>query len=174
MNQTKNPTALQSQKWILQALLDLMLEYDYDKISVSEICRKAMLDRRTFYRNFDSKQDLLDHYIGQLRRQYLIEFRKVDQRDRYSASLLFFQFWKRHLKFIKNLQTCGLSAYVFDQFKKFSISQKEFMIDGQGENDKMNYILAFRIGGYWNLMLAWAENGARATPEELAAVIAQI
>lgn len=64
MIHTNNPIALQSQKWIIQALLDLMQIMNYDKISVSEICRKAQLDRRTFYRNFDSKNDVLEQYNG--------------------------------------------------------------------------------------------------------------
>ena len=77
MNNTKNPTALQSQRWILQALLDTMEEKNYDKITVSEICRTAELDRRTFYRNFNSKQEVLEQYIEQLCREYMAAFCKL-------------------------------------------------------------------------------------------------
>lgn len=94
MNHTKNPTALQSQKWILQALLVLMQENDYDKISVSEICRKAELDRRTFYRNFDSKHDVLEQYIAQLSNEYMLEFEEIKKPDKYYATLTFFVFGK--------------------------------------------------------------------------------
>ena len=123
MNNTKNPTALQSQRWILQALLDTMEEKNYDKITVSEICRTAELDRRTFYRNFNSKQEVLEQYIEQLCREYMAAFCKLDKPDKESATLLFFQFWKEHLQFIRNLQRCGLESYVFDQFESFTKSQ---------------------------------------------------
>lgn len=63
MLQSSNPIAQQSQRWIVQALLDLMGKEEYDRISVTRICSKAGLDRRTFYRNFESKNDVLEHYI---------------------------------------------------------------------------------------------------------------
>ena len=173
MNHTKNPTALQSQEWILQALLDIMQDKDYDKITVSEVCRKAELDRRTFYRNYDSKKDVLQQYVDRLCHEYLAEFHKTDRPDQYSATLLFFRFWKKHLQFIKNIRGCGLSTYVFDQFKNFSQSQEDFLIGKNEQNDKMNYILAFQIGGFWNVMLTWAENNAEPSPEELAALLSK-
>ena len=173
MNNTKNPTALQSQRWILQALLDTMEEKNYDKITVSEICRTAELDRRTFYRNFNSKQEVLEQYIEQLRREYMAAFCKLDKPDKESATLLFFQFWKEHLQFIRNLQRCGLESYVFDQFERFTKSKRELLIDGPAENVSRQYLLAFRIGGFWNVMLTWAENGANISPEELTSILLQ-
>lgn len=173
MNHTKNPTALQSQKWILQALLDLMQENSYHKISVSEICRKAGLDRRTFYRNFNSKQDVLEHYVELLKREYMMEFHKIGHPDKYSATLMFFHFWENHLSFIRDMKNCGLSNFVFDQFAKFSETQQELLCDMES-GEKADYILAFRIGGFWNVMLTWAADPANASPEELAAIISQI
>jgi AcrR family transcriptional regulator len=70
MLQSNNPTAQQSQRWIIQALLNLLEQKEYDKISVSEICRKADLDRRIFYRNFDSKNDVLQQYVNFLGEEY--------------------------------------------------------------------------------------------------------
>lgn len=173
MNHTENPTALQSQKWILQALLDLMQENSYVKISVSEICRKAGLDRRTFYRNFSSKQDVLEHYVELLKREYMMEFCKIDHADKYSATLMFFNFWEKHLSFIRNIQNCGLSNFVFDQFTKFSGEQQELL--SNIENDKKaDYILAFRIGGFWNVMVTWAADPTYSSPKELAAIISQL
>lgn len=173
MNRTKNPTALQSQKWILQALLDLMQENNYDKISVSEICRKAELDRRTFYRNFDSKHDVLEQYIAQLSNEYMLEFNEINKPDKYYATLTFFRFWERHLHFIRNMQNCGLSNYVFDQFRRFSELQQDLLI-GIKESTTTDYVLAFRIGGFWNVMLTWASNNANISPEELATIISQM
>ena len=71
MLQSDNPIARQSQRWIIQALLNLMEKMEYDKITVTEICRNADLDRRTFYRNFDSKNDVLEAYISFLEKSIL-------------------------------------------------------------------------------------------------------
>lgn len=77
MLQSINPIAQQSQRWIIQALLDLMEEMEYNKISVTEICRKAGLDRRTFYRNFDSKNDVLEQYVRFLEEEHIKMLRRL-------------------------------------------------------------------------------------------------
>ncbi|MCA9980010.1 MAG: TetR/AcrR family transcriptional regulator [Anaerolineales bacterium] len=42
-----------------QALLDLILEQDYDSISITDITNRADLNRATFYLHFGSKEELL-------------------------------------------------------------------------------------------------------------------
>lgn len=57
---TQNPVALQSQKWLVEALLALMREKPYRDIKIKDITNKAQVDRSTFYRNFSSKEDILN------------------------------------------------------------------------------------------------------------------
>ena len=59
MNVSSNPSALRSQKEITDALLLLMQKYPYDQISVKQILLEARIARMTFYRNYDSKEDVL-------------------------------------------------------------------------------------------------------------------
>lgn len=174
MYNTKNPTALQSQKWILEALLDLMKNKEYEKISVSDICRKAQLDRRTFYRNFNSKNEVLEQYIKKLSVEYMETFNKAKPKDKYTATLVFFDFWQRYIPFILNMQQCGLSNFVFLKFVNFVKSHEELLIDNQNTISHVDYIFAYRIGGYWNVMLTWASNNADLTPKELATILLQV
>lgn len=171
MNNTKNPTALQSQKWIVQALLDLMQNTNYDKISVSEICRKAQLDRRTFYRNFNSKNEVLKQYVKSLSNEYMTKFNDINSKDKQEATLLFFTFWQQYLPFIVNVQNCGLGSFVFMQFEKFVKSKQELLIDNNIVNTQIDYLFAYRIGGFWNAMVTWATNGENISSEELSAII---
>ena len=48
-----NPTAIKSQRWLTETLLELMEEMPYDDISIMDICKKADLSRQTFYNYFD-------------------------------------------------------------------------------------------------------------------------
>ena len=57
-----NSLAIKSQNWIANALLKLMESHPYKDITVTQICEEANLVRKTFYRNFDSKEDIL-HFI---------------------------------------------------------------------------------------------------------------
>ena len=47
---------------ITEALLDLLKKNDLNKISISALCDKAGVGRASFYRNFNSKEDVLKKY----------------------------------------------------------------------------------------------------------------
>ena len=62
-----NKTALTSQSAIADALLSLMEEKPYTRISVSEICKSAGVSRQTFYTLFASKDNVIAY---ELERKY--------------------------------------------------------------------------------------------------------
>lgn len=173
MLNTNNPTAKQSQEWIIRELLGLMETKNYDKISVSEICRKADIDRRTFYRNFNSKNDVLEQYINILRQEYLSNYSDEDGASSYKAAKYFFEFWNRHLCFIKSIKNNGLSDYVFHLFTSFSKEHNEFLIGDFQPDMQLEYIYAYRIGGFWNVLLTLADKENKPTPDELALILSQ-
>ncbi|WMJ89343.1 TetR/AcrR family transcriptional regulator [Anaerocolumna sp. MB42-C2] len=174
MLQSINPTAKQSQRWIIKALLDLMEITEYDKISVSAICRRADLDRRTFYRNFDSKNDVLEEYIKILGEEYIKMYSAIDNLCSYTAVKFFFEFWSRHLSFIKKIKKCGLSDFIFQQFEKFTKEHIALLIGDNVLKLPIEYVFAYRIGGFWNAMLTWMAGDAKLSPDEMATIITQI
>lgn len=145
MLQSDNPIARQSQRWIIQALLNLMEKMEYDKITVTEICRNADLDRRTFYRNFDSKNDVLEAYISFLGEEYIKMYETLDKPSKHTATKVFFEFWSQYLNFIRNIKKCGLSDFVFQRFSKFVKEHTELLIDDDTLNLPREYMFAYRI-----------------------------
>ena len=174
MLKSDNPTAIQSQKWLIQALLNLMSTTDYNEITVSEICRAAGLDRRTFYRNFNSKNDVLEQYVAVLGNEYLANCRTKEQPDRFSATRAFFEFWQTHMNFVKTVVTCGLSDFVFHRFESFIYENRALLSGVQDGTAQNKYALAYRIGGFWHVMLAWVADGAALPPEELARAVTSL
>ncbi|WP_156009443.1 TetR/AcrR family transcriptional regulator [Streptococcus ruminantium] len=61
---TKRQT--QSKEKIHQALLSLLDDRSFDKISVADICRLAQVNRGTFYLHYLDKFDLIDQVIKQV------------------------------------------------------------------------------------------------------------
>ena len=49
---------------ITDALLKLLRDKPIEDISISELCDLAMIGRASFYRNFESKEDILRRYIN--------------------------------------------------------------------------------------------------------------
>ena len=50
------------QEWMLNALLELMEETPYEKITVTQIAQRAGVPRMTYYRNFKNKENILESY----------------------------------------------------------------------------------------------------------------
>ena len=62
MNNKKETTTL-VKKCIVDSLLLLMNEKDFDEITITEICNKAGVSRMTYYRNYYNKYDIIIEYL---------------------------------------------------------------------------------------------------------------
>ena len=58
-----HPAALVSKCLISDALISLIQESGFRQITITLLCERAQIARRTFYRNFDTVEDVL-RYIG--------------------------------------------------------------------------------------------------------------
>ena len=58
-----NKTARTSQKNIACALLDLLKEKPFSRISVSELCRASGISRQTFYNLYQSKENVMIYVL---------------------------------------------------------------------------------------------------------------
>lgn len=59
MRNGTNRNARRSVRLLKEALVELLVESPYDRISVSDVTRRADLNRGTFYAHFDDMDDLL-------------------------------------------------------------------------------------------------------------------
>lgn len=58
-------SAIRSRKMINDALADLLMEKPLDKITVTDVVRRADINRGTFYAHYRDIPDVVDHLIQQ-------------------------------------------------------------------------------------------------------------
>ena len=75
MSNKKEPTTL-VKKCIVDALLILMNEKDFDDISITEICNKAGVSRMAYYRNYYTKKDIILEYLKDIGEDFKKESHK--------------------------------------------------------------------------------------------------
>lgn len=160
----ENPIALKSQQWLLDALMKLMHEKPYHKVTITEICREADLDRSTFYRNFDTKESLLNQYIQQLTEEFIRRLREAERLTMDQISNVFFNLCIDELDFFVNLRNNGLSNFVLESFNNqlphihtVVTNKLEYLV----EDEYLMYALAFNAGGMWNMLMSWIDNGMK-------------
>lgn len=63
----------ESSAMIYDALVTLMDEKEYSKIKINELCERAKLGRVTFYRHYDTIDDVLRKKLD----DHLLDFKKI-------------------------------------------------------------------------------------------------
>lgn len=159
---------------LLSALLNLMKSNDFNDITIQEITNRAMLSRRTFYRNFKKKEEILDYHFNQLGEQYIDRLKRESDLQLPQITKVLFSFWKQHLQLLKLLHKQDLLHLllrtlnkqlptIYDHFKG--------QLNEYGTDEKTRYALAFSAGGFWNMMIIWLEDDAKMSPESLARIV---
>lgn len=147
--------------YITEALLLLLKKKDYKDISITEICKKAGVTRMSFYRNFESKEDILVKLVRQVTDNFLEESAISYKSD--TSSSYFMKLFS-HMEQQKELCTALHKACLFhlikDEFDRIFLDtyRQEY-----GE-----YKSIFLAGGIYNVFLFWFVHGCRDDPAVLA------
>lgn len=175
MIESKNPSAIRSQKEITQALLVLMHEYPYDEISVKQILLESKLARKTFYRNFDSKDDVLISLIRSVIRDY---FSVVDS-GKADVLTAIFEFAVRNKELLGLLDENGMLHIVLQCMNENLTIHKSGSVSGTNpfislfEGLDSEYLIALNTGAVWNVISLWVHQGMKEDPEHVKETIRQ-
>ena len=177
--ESSNPQAIRSKKWIASALLELMTEKPFIKITIQEIADKAELDRRTFYRNFESKEDILAYHVRGISNEYADAL--IDETTlSISASLqLFCEIAYKHKDFISLLIQNNLSILLLSVFNevlpKIHAKVKDKLSTPIASDEThIDYIFAYNAGGFWNILNKWFEDDNVIPPSQIAGVMSSL
>lgn len=174
MNESKNPSAIRSKQQITEALLRLMEHSPYNEISVKQIILETDLVRKTFYRNYTSKDDVLNAYISMKVYEYVDAL--MDQND---PLAVIFEFCEKNRSLLLLLQKNNLMHLLLIRLNEVipQISQttdparNPFMRLIGDLNPE--YIIAFNIGAVWNVITKWVDRGMKESPEEIKKILSE-
>ena len=154
--------------YIVQALFRLMSEYEYDRISVTDIAGKAGVGRATFYRYFKSKEDVIVYYFEHNTREFVfgqrIYPRCKDDYIKVATDVL--TMFKNNKEPFKLLKKAHLSDLYLD-FLNTSFA-KTFEDDNPSENKYLPYLYA---GMLYNVSMKWLEGDCTEDITTLATLI---
>ena len=93
MNNTNGLIAEQSKKKIAEAMLTVMNTYDYKEITVTQITQEARISRKTFYRHFRDKDEILKHLFDSLYQECLSSIKESGIHHYWDVVQCFFFFF---------------------------------------------------------------------------------
>lgn len=150
------------------ALIALLKEKPYDKISVSDIVKRAGVSRMTYYHYYVTKEEVVRDYIEELISEYVAEGEKrpgIGSLMDYEHVLFSLNFFDRYADFFVTLARAGLNTMINDAVNMFM--KRQYLDTYQGSP----YELYFYAGAMVNIFLQWEENKKDVTAQELARII---
>lgn len=162
-----------SKEWIVNALLDLMDKKAYKQITITEVSNQADLSRRTFYRHFNTVDDVLDYHIRKESKELAMLF--ADGLSQYKSFqdyvVIYFSFWEKHKVFLNVLKKNELLTVLLINFMP---NVRENLSDSFSKDTSSDYLFYFIFGGIWNLLVKWIEDGAIQTAIEMGEIANEI
>lgn len=143
---------------ITQAVLQLMQKQNLADLSISRICEEAGVGRASFYRNFESKEAVISHYLKALLDSWWAE--AIEQPDFHLVEAIFSHYWA-HRELCMLLQRHGLAHLTLQSIRGACGPKPE-------QPNAVAYTTAFLSYGLYGWIEEWFRRGMQETPEEMA------
>lgn len=174
MNTTNGKIAARSRQRLAEALLTVMELYDYREITVTQIAQEAGLSRKTFYRLFRDKDQVLDLVFEGLFQECFARIKSLELRHYWDVVQVFFDFWEERRELLALLGKNKLLPRVFERSCQYATEVFAFVRSrerAEVSTFPLPYLLAYSVGGMHSMLLKWAEDGMALPSSELIAAL---
>ena len=150
------------------ALLELMKEKQFSKITVKDISEAADVNRSTWFRHFNTKNEAITFKLIQLWNRWA-DNKDIKERHRYTLdnANTFFQFNYSIKDVLLRIYQSDLQSCVYEAFYQIMMPQ-------YGINPIECYRARFYSYGLFGLLDEWIKRGFYEKPEEMAQLINKI
>ncbi len=159
----------QSAKMIEAALFGLMREKDLAQITVSEIVRRADVARRTFYRLYGGKEDVIHCHFERLCQEYRDTYPVLESYDLGRIAQDYFGFWYQHREFLLLMERRGCWGMLYDGISRVSgdiVRNRMDLEEAAGADVEL--FACYSAGGFLMLLYRWIGEGMQEGPERYA------
>ena len=161
----------QQQHQFEQTFLQMLLESHYDEITISDLCRRAGLTRKMFYRLYEKKADVLYSLIDRT----LMESDSFVPDESVGPGELhrFLAFWQYKKDLLDALQKHQNSSLLTDRAIRFAMQETGSPVRTFGADEiKGSYeSIVFYMTGMFSLLLVWHSQGFPSSIDEMATVM---
>ena len=171
-----------TQQSLRSALLDLMIECGYERLSVQQILDRAGVGRATFYLHYRSKEDLLRKSLDQLREHLIQEWQttlkgKAQSKAPLGFSLAFFRHVDSHRRLYQAVVGRESGVIVDRQMRRLLTELvKESVSLGQRERNRILGEMAaqYVAGALMSIVTWWLDRNVNLSPEEIDSAFLQM
>ena len=166
MNTPNNRRRKASQARMEMAFVQLLQSRELNKISVTDLCKLAQVNRTTFYANYLDIYDLADTVQKKLEEEVAQLYRE-EREQKYNSNdfLKLFRHIYENQIFYQTYFKLGIDGRF--QITEYDIHQAAAYYDKQ----HIEYHIEFFRNGLNAVIKKWLQNGCQETPEEICSII---
>lgn len=160
-----DPRYVRKDAAIKKATIELLKNKSIGGIKICELCKKANVNRNTFYAHYKSPIEVVET----ISRDFLQDFKDIvkastDRREAYVDIC-------RYIYARQEVFSMLISANVENRYLKIALdsarSNARSGFLGETHNKLTEYKNEFLIGGCYFVLMHWIESGAKESPEEI-------
>lgn len=160
---------------VLRALIELMEEKSFHELSVTEIASAAGVSRAAFYRNYETKADIVRFYLRDLFRECLGEIRAMGEKSKYNRIRLFFSYFHDNGEQVSALAHDELAPVFYEEILPFIREFFESEADANtGDTVYAEYLTQYVSAGICRVLFTWMGNGMRESVDDMAGFVYDI
>ncbi|MCB6416481.1 TetR/AcrR family transcriptional regulator [Faecalimonas umbilicata] len=166
----KNQSNILAREYITTALIKLANEKPLSSISISELTQKVGVSRMTYYRNYSSKEEILETYMNEIVAAYRVDLEKMGTPKtygNYENILHCFRYFKKYQSFLNCIIKIGMGKLLLDALTSYLLETYH----KDSTDTALYYSLQAYAGALFNIYMAWTANGYKESIEELASII---
>ncbi len=168
----KTEQSANRQRELEQGLLAAMAVSHFDEISVSDLCDRLQIPRKSFYRYFSGKEGalhaLIDHTLIQYEMKNIYDSRKAMDLEG------FFSFWAEQKMLLDALQRSGLSNKLIQRTIDHALLEVLGQKPPATVMDEQEYTVMFAVSGLMTMVVQWHHTGYLEPIQRMARIARQV
>ena len=174
MEKTESRRIQMTKALIRTALVELMGEKNFERITIKELCERADVNRTTFYLHYSDQRSVFNDVKDTVCRQTVAMIGEADLSDPTG-------FVERFLNYIKDNDRQFRILFMHDEGDSFRFSLMDAVagelmqylpVTDNPQND--GFTLAYIMAGSLSIIIEWMKTGYERSPRELAKFIYSI
>lgn len=158
-----------SKDLISMAIYQLMYRIPYHKISVKMICEQAGVSRMSFYRYYNTKEDIFINFSDERFAEFyeLYMLNKDISLEGFTKNII--HYFKKYSRQIKILEKADKLSILITQFERYSSYLMNHVKSIGIFLDKDNpLVVPYFAGGLFNVLVYWTKHNFKESEEDMA------
>jgi len=175
VNMKKIPNMTKSQNLLTLALCKKLQRKKFEEITVTELCEDAGVSRMSFYRCYNSIEDIFIKFTDERFEEFYEELTKIDNPTGYDFVHLIFKIMKKYSRQIKVLRQSQRDFILIQQFMgygsylKRKLDKEEIKLFNSSP-----MTIPFIAGGFYNCLVSWIDSDFKYSVDEMTHYIMSI